>query len=419
MPGMKSYDDITSENVNLRQYLGKLVTDKDDLQRQIDFLRQQIADIANPAAAAMRQQGYPISTVASPLPQTGGLTSSGVSAAPIPSGNPAASLPSVQGRLATPAQAVTAVVPSATVAPSGTLHVGVSGQSPAVAAPVKGATFHVQKVVSGQAQPVQLATASDLTKAQLGHVHPQVLPQPLPQTPQQLQQQASKQLEIIHVPMAASAAANVKPNIDHFIVDSAASVTIPRSAESTSPQPLTLTSVQTASDISGGFGGSGTIQKKSLDALVLAIQQIEGTSMGGSPEELKDQLGCSGCSSTNDAINNNNNNNTTINNNNNNIEDIHSSGLNEDNTKLKSNKNLSINNNNNEEDVISTFVHDDVTESEHPEPGTEIKREPGSESEVPGNGGASDEYPIVTKLLNRPIPHKYLHRPQVVVNSSH
>lgn len=31
----------------------------------------------------------------------------------------------------------------------------------------------------------------------------------------------------------------------------------------------------------------------------------------------------------------------------------------------------------------------------------------------------SEDYPIVTKILNRPIPHKYLHRPQVVVNSSH
>lgn len=31
----------------------------------------------------------------------------------------------------------------------------------------------------------------------------------------------------------------------------------------------------------------------------------------------------------------------------------------------------------------------------------------------------TDDYPIVAKLLNRPIPHKYLHRPQVVVNSSH
>ncbi|OON15640.1 Helix-loop-helix DNA-binding domain protein [Opisthorchis viverrini] len=29
------------------------------------------------------------------------------------------------------------------------------------------------------------------------------------------------------------------------------------------------------------------------------------------------------------------------------------------------------------------------------------------------------DYPVVTKLLNRPIPHKYLHRPQVVVNSTH
>ncbi|KAF6776938.1 hypothetical protein AHF37_02963 [Paragonimus kellicotti] len=29
------------------------------------------------------------------------------------------------------------------------------------------------------------------------------------------------------------------------------------------------------------------------------------------------------------------------------------------------------------------------------------------------------DYPVVAKLLNRPIPHKYLHRPQVVVNSSH
>ncbi|CAH8532129.1 unnamed protein product [Dicrocoelium dendriticum] len=29
------------------------------------------------------------------------------------------------------------------------------------------------------------------------------------------------------------------------------------------------------------------------------------------------------------------------------------------------------------------------------------------------------DYPVVSKLLNRPIPHKYLHRPQVVVNSSH
>ncbi|VEL37041.1 unnamed protein product [Protopolystoma xenopodis] len=32
---------------------------------------------------------------------------------------------------------------------------------------------------------------------------------------------------------------------------------------------------------------------------------------------------------------------------------------------------------------------------------------------------SSGEYPIVAKLLNRPIPHKYLHRPQVVVNSTH
>ncbi|CAI2729739.1 unnamed protein product [Schistosoma spindalis] len=31
----------------------------------------------------------------------------------------------------------------------------------------------------------------------------------------------------------------------------------------------------------------------------------------------------------------------------------------------------------------------------------------------------TEDYPIVAKLLNRPIPHKYLHRPQVVVNSSH
>uniref|UniRef100_A0A0X3Q3I6 Transcription factor AP-4 n=1 Tax=Schistocephalus solidus TaxID=70667 RepID=A0A0X3Q3I6_SCHSO len=29
-----------------------------------------------------------------------------------------------------------------------------------------------------------------------------------------------------------------------------------------------------------------------------------------------------------------------------------------------------------------------------------------------------EEYPSVAKLLNRPIPHKYLHRPQVVVNNS-
>ncbi|CAL8074208.1 unnamed protein product [Calicophoron daubneyi] len=30
-----------------------------------------------------------------------------------------------------------------------------------------------------------------------------------------------------------------------------------------------------------------------------------------------------------------------------------------------------------------------------------------------------EEYPVVAKILNRPIPHKYLHRPQVIVNSSH
>ncbi|TPP39685.1 hypothetical protein FGIG_04015 [Fasciola gigantica] len=31
----------------------------------------------------------------------------------------------------------------------------------------------------------------------------------------------------------------------------------------------------------------------------------------------------------------------------------------------------------------------------------------------------SSDFPVASKFLNRPIPHKYLHRPQVVVNSSH
>lgn len=414
---MKSYDDITSENVNLRQHLGKLVTDKDDLQRQIDFLRQQIADIANPAAAALRQQGYPISTVGSPLPQTVGVTSTTVSAVSQAAANPTPAQPPVQGRLTTPAQASSAVVPSNTTTPSGTLHVGVSGQSTAT---TKGAAFHVQKMVGGQPQSVQLTTTTttttqELSKAQfVGHVHPHILPHALqqhqpPQQPQPSKPQPQQQLEIIHVPVA-SATASVKPSFEHFIVDSAAAaVTIPRSAESTSPQPLTLTSVQATSDVGNGFGSPGTIQKKSLDALVLAIQQIEGTSMGGSPEETKDQLGCNSCSNTNDLINNNNNNN--------NKEDT----THTDENKLKNNnKNVTINNNNNDDARVSTYIIEDVAELEQSEiVSAEVKREPSSEGETPANGGASDEYPIVTKLLNRPIPHKYLHRPQVVVNSSH
>ena len=65
---------------------------------------------------------------------------------------------------------------------------------------------------------------------------------------------------------------------------------------------------------------------------------------------------------------------------------------------------------------INSFAEEFVLNSAPPAlPPTIIPAcEDKSAKEVPMDG-----YHPVAKLLNRPIPHKYLHRPQVVVNNSH